>query len=109
MQTKKINNVVKEIVSCFNPDKIILFGSYAKGVSRQESDVDLLVVMQTEKSFIQQSIEIAQKVEHNFGLDIIVRSPEKLKERIKLGDFFLQDIVTHGKLLYERPRRRMDS
>lgn len=102
---KKINNIIKDIVRLFDPEKIILFGSYANGNPGSDSDVDLLVVMNTDKSTIQQAIEIAQKVEHHFGLDIIVRSPEQLKERIELGDFFLQDIMHNGKLVYEHPRQ----
>jgi predicted nucleotidyltransferase len=100
---QKINTVVKDIVRLFKPEKIILFGSYAHNNPNPDSDVDLLVVMNTEKSSIQQAIEIAQKVEHHFGLDIIVRSPEQLKERIELGDFFLNDIISKGKLVYEHP------
>jgi len=98
-----IENVVDKIANRYLPEKIILFGSYAKNNPRPESDVDLLVAMKT-KSPIEHAIEILQNVEHHFGIDIIVKSPEEIKHRISLGDFFLRDIIEHGRVVYERFR-----
>jgi len=104
-----ILDVVEQIKTKFRPMKIILFGSYARGDIRPESDVDLLIVMPLEtKKPIRQAIEILQNIEYDFGLDLIVRSPEELERRIKLGDFFLQDAVEEGVVMYESNRTGMD-
>jgi predicted nucleotidyltransferase len=65
---KAIDQVVKQIVEKFKPQKIILFGSYAKGNPRPESDVDLLIVMDSPK----QSLDIRRHLEVMFGLDLVV-------------------------------------
>ena len=98
---KAINQVVKQIVEKFKPQKIILFGSYAKGNPRPESDVDMLVVMDTQLKEIQQAIQICQQIEYRFGLDLIVHTPEYLAERMKMGDWFLRDVIKEGKVIYE--------
>lgn len=98
---KAIDQVVEQIVEKFKPQKIILFGSYARGNPRPESDVDLLVIMDTPLKDVQQAIQICQQIEYRFGLDLIVHTPKYLAERIKMGDWFLRDVVKEGKVLYE--------
>ncbi len=100
-----IDEVVKQIVEKFKPEKIILFGSYARGNPRSESDVDLLVVMETPLKSVQQAIQICQQIEYQFGLDLIVHTPKHLAERMQMGDWFLRGIVKEGKVLYESSSR----
>lgn len=96
-----IDQVVEQIVEKFKPHKIILFGSYARGNPRPESDVDMLVVMETPLRDIQQAIQICQQIEYRFGLDLIVHTPKYLAERVKMGDWFLRDVIKEGKVIYE--------
>lgn len=100
-----IDQVVQQIVEQFKPQKIILFGSYARGNPRPESDVDLLVVMETPLREIQQAIQICQQIDYRFGLDLIVHTPKYLAERVKMGDWFIRDILEEGKILYENHDR----
>ncbi len=97
-----IEDVACQIVQKFRPHAIILFGSYAYGTPKPESDLDLLVIMDTPLRETQQALIIAQSLEWDwFGLDLIVYTPEKLQHRIDLGDSFLKEIITRGKVLYE--------
>ena len=105
---RAIHQVVREIADAFRPEKIILFGSYAYGTPHAESDVDVLVIMDTPLRTREQAFEIARSVEHHFGLDLIVRTPDQLAERIALGDSFLKEAVEKGKTLYERPGPGVD-
>jgi predicted nucleotidyltransferase len=98
---KAIDQVVDQIVEKFKPQKIILFGSYGRGHPHPESDVDMLVVMDTPLKEVQQAIQICQQIEYRFGLDLIVHTPKYLAERIKMGDWFLRDVVKEGRILYE--------
>ena len=100
-----IKQVVDQIVLAFKPEKIILFGSYAYGHPRADSDVDMLVVMNTSLKETEQSIRICQTISYDFGLDLIVRTPATLTQRIALGDPFLCEAMSQGKVLYERPDR----
>lgn len=98
-----IQELISRIVEKFQPKRIILFGSYAYGTPRPESDVDLLIVMETHMRETQQALEIRQHVNPLFGVDIIVYKPSRLEERLKLGDSFLQEITEKGLVMYESP------
>jgi predicted nucleotidyltransferase len=96
-----INEIARQIADRFKPQKIILFGSYAYGSPRPESDVDVLVVMKTSMREIQQGQQIRQFLNPLFGLDLLVYTPDNLARRIEWGDAFLREIVARGKVLYE--------
>jgi predicted nucleotidyltransferase len=96
-----IRAVANQIAKEFKPKKIILFGSYARGKPRPESDVDLLVIMNTSLKEWEQSLKIRRSLGVMFGMDLIVRTPKKLAQRVKMGDSFLQDVLKEGKVLYE--------
>ncbi|MFW5769458.1 MAG: nucleotidyltransferase domain-containing protein [Spirochaetota bacterium] len=85
----------------FNPDRVILFGSYAAGAPTEDSDVDLLIVMPLEGKPVEKSVEIRMKLRPPFPVDLLVRSPEKIHERLAMGDCFMKEIVEQGKVLYE--------
>lgn len=99
---KAIDAMVQHVVQQFKPEKVILFGSYAYGAPKPESDVDLLVVMNTSLKEVEQAIQIRQSIRSRMALDLLVHTPEKLAQRLKLGDFFLREITQQGKVLYER-------
>jgi predicted nucleotidyltransferase len=100
-----IRAVAQQIAERFQPEKVLLFGSYAYGTPRPASDVDLLVVMNTPLRSRQQRLEISRALSPRpFPLDIIVRTPQELEERLAMGDLFLQEVIARGKVLYERDR-----
>lgn len=96
-----IKEIVRQIAEKFHPRQIILFGSYAYGQPSPESDIDLLVVMATQLRGSQQAMEIRQNLKPLFGIDILVYSPEVLKQRIEWGDSFLKEVTERGVVLYE--------
>ena len=96
-----IKQVVEQIVEQFHPQKVILFGSHAYGKPHTESDVDILVIMETELSGAQQAVKILQAINANFGIDLVVYTPQRLAQRLQWGDSFLLEVVTRGRLLYE--------
>ena len=102
---RAIRAVAKQIADKFHPDKIILFGSYADGKPRPESDVDLLVIMDTPLRSRQQRLEISRVLSPRpFPMDVIIHTPRQVQERLAMGDLFLREITTRGKVIYERPR-----
>jgi len=102
-----IRRFAREIAAKFRPEMIILFGSYAHGHPHQESDVDLLVVMPTNNE-INQAVRITLAFQSPFPLDLIVRTPRHLKRDLKEGDWFLREVLTTGKVLYETTNRPLD-
>lgn len=97
----QIDDLAARIATSCKPEKIILFGSYTYGNPGEDSDLDLLVVLPFEGRAIYKSIEILEMVHPTLPLDLIVRTPEQLTTRLELHDFFLQEIVRKGKVLYE--------
>jgi uncharacterized protein len=63
--------------------------------------VDLLVVMDTLLKESKQSLEIRRYLDVLYGLDLIVQTPKRLKERVDMGDWFLRDVIKEGKVLYK--------
>ncbi len=96
-----IRRFARQVAEHFQPDKIILFGSYAYGTPHADSDVDILVIMPA-RNELDQSVRICLAVERNFPLDLIVRTPKNMKWRLEEGDWFLREIVSRGKVLYEK-------
>ena len=101
-----IRRLAREIADKFKPNRIILFGSHARGEAGPDSDVDLLVVMPAANE-INQSIRIESKISVDFPLDLLVRTPEMLRKRLKWGDSFLLTVMEEGIVLYEKAHRRM--
>jgi uncharacterized protein len=104
---EQIQDYADRIAAEFHPEKIILFGSYANGTPNEDSDVDLMVIMPFEGKWHYQAAEIELKIRPIFPMDLLVRTPQKIKERLDLHDFFVEDIVNEGKVLYESRRRRV--
>ncbi|MCL0033780.1 nucleotidyltransferase domain-containing protein [Thermodesulfovibrionales bacterium] len=100
----EIKSFVNDVAKRFNPERIILFGSHASGDATPDSDVDILVVMDFKSRPHQQSFEIRRAIKRSFPLDLLVRRPADIDYRLKLGDFFIKEIVREGKVLYEKTR-----
>ena len=98
---KQIRDYAKAIALEFRPEEIILFGSYAYGSPTVDSDVDLLVVMDEPDNRVRQSVRIRQKLHASFPMDLLVRSPARIRERLQMGDGFIREIMEKGKVLYE--------
>ena len=98
----KIDAFAQEVVEKFNPEKIVLFGSYAHGQPTEDSDVDLLVVMDHKGKASEQALAIRKAVRRSFPLDLIVKTPRETKARLSRHDVFITSALTEGRTLYER-------
>ena len=102
----KIHRATHKIVKAVNPEKIILFGSFAYGRPTPDSDVDLLVIMESDLRPHARVIQISEILSPRpFPVDIIVRTPSEVAERVAKRDSFFLEIMTKGKVLYERTSR----
>ena len=104
---REIRLFAARIAEQFDPDQIILFGSHAYGTPHADSDVDLLVVMPT-RNPIGQAVKIRLALPAPFSLDLLVRSPQTLAKLIGEDDWFLREVVSKGKVLYEKGNDAVD-
>ncbi len=98
---REIREYAKLIGRTFQPEKIILFGSYVRGSTTADSDVDLLVLMNTRLHCVDQAVKIREVAKFPFATDLIVRTPQQFRKRIQMGDSFMREIAETGLSLYE--------
>ncbi len=97
----ELPRAVERIANALHPEKIILFGSYAYGKPTYDSDVDLLVIMETNAKLSDRYLAVSRLLRPRpFPVDILVRTPTEIDHALKSGDFFIEEILTHGRVLY---------
>ena len=102
---KSLRPAIQKIVTELHPEKIILFGSYAYGTPNSDSDVDLLVIMKTRASLKERSWAVSRLLlPRPFPVDILVKTPKEVEKALEAKDFFLKEILTRGKVLYDRSK-----
>ncbi|MCR4407688.1 MAG: nucleotidyltransferase domain-containing protein [Anaerolineae bacterium] len=96
---------IEKLICEVDPEKIILFGSYAYGDPTPDSDVDLLVVVRADGSYRERYMRVAMALQPRlFPLDLIVKTPEEVEEALQTFSPFLREAYTKGICLYERER-----
>ncbi len=103
VSVQEIARLAQQIAAGFDPERIYLFGSYAYGQPTADSDVDLMVITDTDDMRHQASI-IRDSLDFDYALDLLVRTPSYFAERLTLGDFFVEQIYQQGTVLYDSGR-----
>ncbi len=95
--------IIQRIVAGAKPEKIILFGSYAYGNPTPDSDLDILIIQETESRPAERVLRISRLLRPRpFPMDILVRTPDEVTEALAAEDPFIHEIMHRGKVLYER-------
>jgi len=102
IQREDIQSLSEQITQRFQPEKVILFGSHAYGAARDDSDVDLLVLLPFIGSSFRKALEILDQINPEFSVDLIVRHPDDALRRYRQGDPLIREALDRGKVLYER-------
>ena len=98
-----VNRIVEKIKREYQPEKIILFGSYAWGRPTKHSDLDLFIIKETQERHIDRSVRVAEILDEEswiFAIEPWVYTPEEVSQRLKIGDPFVKKILKKGKILY---------
>ena len=99
--TTEINNITKQIIDKYRPEKIILFGSAAHGKFGPDSDADFLIIKKDTPLYgVDRIRELSRMIDRNIPVDLLVYRPEEVEQRLKIGDPFLKAILKEGKVLY---------
>ena len=93
--------IKSQIIKKIDPEKIILFGSLAKKNVSLTSDIDILIIKETEKSFKERMYEIYQKIDYQWQTDMLFYTPEEIK-RLRKKNMFLKHILQKGIVVYEK-------
>ncbi len=98
---KSIKELAARIVREFRPERVISFGSYAYGTPTVQSDVDLLVVLCHAGRGTRKAVEMLNAINPTIPVDLLGHTPERLARRLAQHDFFLQEVMEKGRVLYE--------
>lgn len=99
----KISEIVNKIASGYNPEKIILFGSYATGNPNEDSDLDLFVIKDTDLPRPQRMVQVRRMIYGSMvPIDLIVYTPKEIEESNENKFGFVYEVLNTGKTLYER-------
>lgn len=101
---RTIRAVARQFVERWQPERVILLGSYSYGTPTPDSDVDLLVIMPVEGSMARQAVEIMAEPDREFPVDLLVRPPEEIENCFRQGDCFMLRVLRHGQELYAHLR-----
>ncbi|MBT3341882.1 MAG: nucleotidyltransferase domain-containing protein [Gemmatimonadetes bacterium] len=105
IDTSHLEEITSLIVREVSPDRVILFGSRAWGDVTHDSDVDLLVVMESTDTLTDE-VRIGRTCRpRGVPMDVVVRTPAEIKERLLIGDTFVKRILDQGQVLYDRDAR----
>jgi predicted nucleotidyltransferase len=98
-----IQDILEKLLVGYAPQQVILFGSYAYGNPRPDSDIDLLIVKETSERFIDRWVTVRRLLSDSkrmVPLETLVLTPQEVSERLAIGDQFLAEIMDKGKVLY---------
>jgi predicted nucleotidyltransferase len=99
----ELDKIVRRVVDVYRPEKIILFGSYAYGRPSADSDLDLLIIKKTAERFIDRWTSVRKIVSdpnRSIPFEPLVLTPQEVKERLAIGDQFIEEIITKGEVVY---------
>ena len=98
---KEIARITQQIIEKFKPERIILFGSAARGEWSSDSDADFLIIKKdTPLHGAERIRELSRMIDRNIPVDFLVYRPEEFNRRFQMGDPFLKGIMREGKILY---------
>lgn len=100
---EELQRVTADIVALYDPEKIVLFGSLARGQVSESSDIDLVIVKKTDKKFWERQKELASLIRPRIACDMLIYTPQEWDDAVAEGREFVEhDVKGQGKVIYER-------
>jgi len=102
MLADSLDELLPILIEEYEPERVVLFGSMARGNVGEWSDLDLLIVKETSDSFLERSKQVALLCRALVGVDYLVYTPVELDEMIERGNPFILEALQEGRVLYDR-------
>lgn len=102
----KIKNILN-LLKKYKPEKVILFGSHARGSTDSYSDIDLIIIKRTKKPFLDRIKDVLKIIKPNFAIDVLVYTPEEFRKMTSEGNPFLEYVIKDGRVIYEKSLSRI--
>lgn len=98
----ELDRIVQVLVKDYSPEKIILYGSMARGQIKEWSDLDIVVIKDTDRRFYDRIGSLLHLTKPSVGVDFLVYTPEEFREMSEYNMFIQQEVIEGGKVLYEK-------
>ena len=102
MKNSKLHRDICQIFKAADPEKIIIFGSYASGNEDPYSDIDLIIILKSDKRFLDRLRDLYQMWTLDKGVDIFAYTPEEFETMLAEENPFLEKVLDEGEVIYER-------
>lgn len=99
---KNLSKVVSALRLKYHPEKIILFGSLADGKVGPWSDIDLLIIKETNKRYFDRVKDVVSICDYDVGIDFLIWTPEELEDEADDNLFIREEVLKRGKVIYEK-------
>lgn len=97
----KLTRII-EALRAYEPHQVILFGSFARGDYNTMSDIDLLIVKDTERAFLDRISDVLALCDYDIALEPLIYTPGELRQMLEEGNSFLQTVLEEGIVVYEQ-------
>jgi predicted nucleotidyltransferase len=102
INSSEIERIISSLI-LYNPERIILFGSAARGDTDEYSDIDLIVIKNTDQRFVQRLINVTKYLPEDATVDVLVYTPDEIEAMVEEGNPFILKALAEGIVLYENP------
>jgi uncharacterized protein len=99
---ENLERIIIDLKEKYDPNKVILFGSYASGEIKNFSDLDLLIIKDTKSKFFDRLREVTKICNYNIGVDFLVYTPEEFEDQLNKNLFFKEEVISKGKVIYAK-------
>ncbi|MEK6589719.1 MAG: nucleotidyltransferase domain-containing protein [Nitrospinota bacterium] len=100
---KTIESIKERLIASYDPDTIILYGSHARNEGSDKSDIDILILKDTEERPIDRRIRVEKILADRVKpLDILVYTPQEIKYLFPIGSPFIEEVIETGRVIYMR-------
>lgn len=99
LELERIKNI---LIKKYSPDKIIAFGSFVNKTTHKWSDLDIAIIKDTNKPFIDRLTEVSKIIDSGLATDVLVYTPKEMESMKKTSQFFLDEIIKKGKVIYDQ-------
>jgi len=99
---KELKRILSVLTEGVPPQKVILFGSLAEDRIRKWSDIDLVVIQETDAPFLERIRRLLLRIRPRVGIDLLVYTPEEFEKLCEASPFFREEVLKKGRVIYER-------
>ncbi len=93
---------IRDAIAAYQPERVYLFGAYARNEADDVSDVELVVIKNTEEDFFERIRQVVKILNLPRAIDVLVYTPDEFREMLDRGNAFAEMIIEEGVTIYER-------